>query len=209
MPDEPEVIRQRMEETRASLAEKLETLEQHVVQTVTGTTAAVSETVENVKEAVQETVDAVKGSVHDSVTTLKQAFDPARQMEEHPWLFMAGAVAVGYWSGRMVQNGHALAAEEAGYCAPVAAVPPLASTRPEMAQERRPGFLDTLASEFSGELNRVKALALGAGLALVRDLAMQAAPENLKPRIEEIADSITVKLGGEVIPGPIWPANNQ
>lgn len=210
MPDEPKVIRQRMEETRASLCEKLETLEQRVVQTVTGTTAAVSETVETVKEAVQETVDVVKGSVHESVETLKHAFDPARQLDQHPWLFMAGAVAVGYLGSRKLGNGQKLAAVEAtGYRAPATAAPQSASTRPEMAQERTPGLVETLASQFSGELNRFKALALGAGLGLVRDLAMQSAPENLRPRIEEIADSITVKLGGEVIPGPVWPSNSQ
>jgi hypothetical protein len=177
---------------------------------VTGTTAAVSETVENVKEAVQETVDAVKGSVHESVETLKHAFDPARQMDQHPWLFMAGAVAVGYWGGRMLEDGDRLADVEAnGYSAPAVAEPQFASTRPEMAQARSPGLVETVASQFSGELNRFKALALGAGLGLVRDLAVQSAPENLRPRIEEIADSITAKLGGEVIPGPVWPSNSQ
>jgi len=93
-----------MEETRASLADKLETLEQHVVETVTGTTAAVSETVENVKDAVHETVTSVKETVQDSVASVRNAFDISRQMNEHPWLLLSGSVALGYAVGRLLED---------------------------------------------------------------------------------------------------------
>jgi phosphate uptake regulator len=74
MDDSPEVIRLQMEETRASLSEKLETLEQQVVGTVQDARAAVTDTVETVKEAVHETVE-----------TVKDTFDIGAQMQRHPW----------------------------------------------------------------------------------------------------------------------------
>ena len=215
MPDEPQVIRQQMEQTRASLAEKLETLEQHVVQTVTGTTAAVSETVENVKEAVQETVDAVKGSVQDSVAAVKDTvqdsvasilarFDPSRHMHRHPWLFVTGAVVTGYCAGRMLENGSGTCSVRSARSYQPAAAPRYTETAAAETPQQRSGWLDMLTSQFSGEINRAKALAVGFAVGLARDLVAQRAPENLRERVAEIADSITSKLGGEVIEGPIW-----
>ena len=67
MDDEPEVIRQQMEETRSALTDKIERLEHQVVGTVQNTTRAVNDTVENVKEAVQETVSTVKDTVSGTV----------------------------------------------------------------------------------------------------------------------------------------------
>ena len=53
MDHEPEeVIKQQMLETRASLTDKLETLEQQVAGTVHSAKAAVTDTVDSVKEAV-------------------------------------------------------------------------------------------------------------------------------------------------------------
>jgi len=223
MPDEPEVIRQQMEETRADLAAKLETLEQHVVDTVTGTTSAVSETVENVKEAVQETVEAVKGSVQSGVESVKDAFDLSAQVDRHPWFFMAGSLALGFWGGLFMQQPHRRSRTSgrsaADYYSPRTAMgsprasalgenlagdgarQPFAGTSPT---ETRPGLLGSLTSEFSEEFKKLKSIAVGTGFGLVRDLLSQSLPESLKPRISEIVDNVTTKLGGEVVQGPIW-----
>src|SRR5713226_6434711 len=89
MDNEPEeVIKQQMLETRASLAEKLETLEQQVVGTVHSATSAVTDTVESVKDAVQHTVEAVKDT-----------FDLSHHVREHPWLMVGGSVTVGFAAG--------------------------------------------------------------------------------------------------------------
>jgi len=56
-----------MEETRASLTEKLGTLEQKVVGTVENATTVVTETVDAIKETVHETVATVQDGVKDSV----------------------------------------------------------------------------------------------------------------------------------------------
>jgi len=217
------VIRQQMEETRADLAAKLETLEQHVVDTVTGTTSAVSETVENVKEAVQVTVEAVKGSVQSGVESVKNAFDLSAQVERHPWFFMAGSVALGFWGGLFMQqsqrrsrtSGRSAAdsySSRTSMASPGASAlganltgdgarQPFAGTS---ATETHPGLLSSVTSEFSDEFKKLKSIAVGTGFGLVRDLLSQSLPESLKPRVAEIVDNVTTKLGGEVVQGPIW-----
>ncbi len=99
MENEPEVIQQQMQDTRTALTEKLETLEAKVVCSVEGATTAVTETVENVKQAVQETVTNVKETVHDAAESMKHAFDIGAYVDEHPWLMVGGAFAVGCLGG--------------------------------------------------------------------------------------------------------------
>jgi hypothetical protein len=71
-------------------------------------------------------------------------------------------------------------------------------------REQGPGLRQTLTSEFTDEFNKVKSLAVGAGLGLFRDFLLEKAPEALRPRIAEVIDSTTAKLGGEVVRGPMW-----
>ena len=113
MDAESTMIQQQMEETRNSLSEKLETLEQQVaenvqeasravtdsVDTIKETVGAVQETVAAVKETVEETVANVKGSVADTVTSVKDTFDLSLQVREHPWMMVGASVFVGYWVG--------------------------------------------------------------------------------------------------------------
>src|SRR5262249_3446394 len=110
--DEPEVIRQQMEDTRANLTQKLEALEQQVVGTVQNTTEAVTQTVETVKEAVQGTVAAVKGTVGDTVDTVKETvgavkdkLDLAACVQQYPWSAFGASVAGGYLIGRLLGAG--------------------------------------------------------------------------------------------------------
>src|SRR5437899_407531 len=98
MENEPEVIRERMQEKRTDLTTKLEALEQQVL----GVASSVTDTVESVKEGVQETVDAVKETVQDTVgavkntveetvSSVKETFDLRRQMQRHPWGMVGGS----------------------------------------------------------------------------------------------------------------------
>jgi len=116
MDDEPEVIRQQMEDTRSDLTRKIEALEHQVVSTVQSTTSAVTNTVESVKDAVQETVSAVKGTVSDTVCSVKETvsdtvegvketLDIRHQVEEHPWLMFGASVAAGYVGGLVLGGG--------------------------------------------------------------------------------------------------------
>jgi uncharacterized protein YjbJ (UPF0337 family) len=114
MDHETEVILEQMEGTRASLAQKLETLENQVVGTIQEATSTVSETVQQVKDAVTDTVETVKGTVEGTVETVKdtvqgtvetvkETFDLRRQVENHPWLMFGGSLATGFVAGQMMQ----------------------------------------------------------------------------------------------------------
>jgi len=170
---EPEVIKHQMEETRASLADKIETLEQHVLGTVQETTSAVSDTAEKVTEAVEgtvetvkETVESVKESVMESVEsvkeTVKETFDLRLQTERHPWLVFGGSVALGLAAGYLAprllegskRRGNSDGRGELGYRAAEAA--PAASAVPAVAGR----FASWLKDAIGPEVERLKELAL-------------------------------------------------
>lgn len=138
-----ELIRQQMEETRTSLTEKLETLENKVAGTVEEATCAVSETVEAIKETVQETVATVKDSVRDTVSTVKDSveggvttvkgwFDLPAHFEEHPWIMFGGSVAAGYLMDCLLNPAPA---EASAVVSPaLASMAPSASSMPGMRE---------------------------------------------------------------------------
>lgn len=121
MENETDVIKQQMLETRTSMTEKIEALENKVASQVTATTTAVAETVDSVKEtvgnvvnAVESTVGAVKDSVESAagavsdtvestVESVKQAFDVPAWLE-NPWVLLGGSVLLGYVGGRLLSS---------------------------------------------------------------------------------------------------------
>jgi len=104
MENETDVIRDQMLETRTSLTEKLEALEEKVVSTVQGTTESVQEAVQAVTESVQDTVTNVSESVQDTVESVKSTFDIRQHVEAHPWAMFGGAVAIGFLGGRLMPS---------------------------------------------------------------------------------------------------------
>ena len=113
-----------IEETRASMSEKLELLEERVRDTLVETKTAVGDIVENVKDTVDGTLDAVKetvggakstvenivenvkGTMDDTVTMVKQSFDLRYQVEQHPWLMVGGSVVAGSVLASLMHRGH-------------------------------------------------------------------------------------------------------
>jgi ElaB/YqjD/DUF883 family membrane-anchored ribosome-binding protein len=222
MADETEMIKHQMEETRSSLAEKLETLEHQVMETVQGATSAVTDTVENVKDAVQETVDTVKGSVTETVETVKHTFDLKLQVDRRPWTMFAGSVAMGYLGGclmprasRMLggrsfmdlgptyQRPEPFQGEAARGYEAVTDTSRSNGFRSEPAASTGMSWLAGLGGMFESELGKLKKLAIGTAMAAVRDLIQPSIPEPMKPQLEELINNFTTKLGGEVIEGPI------
>ncbi len=228
MANETEVIRERMEETRNDLSDKLEMLEQQVVDTVQDATSAVSEavqsakdvvetvkdsvegTVESVKGAVEGTVDSVNQTMHDTVESVKQTFDLPRQVDQHPWLMVGGAVAVGFVAGKLLTNApdvRRTAGRVAESLRPTAQrfTSAAASTAGAFgaAASTAGNWLNTLENMFGPELKQVKELAIGSLLGLVRDSAVQSAPEPMREKVREIIDGFTSKLGGKPVEGPI------
>jgi len=218
MDNESEVIHQQMEETRTALQDKLETLEQQVKNTVQDATEAVSDTVATVKDAVQDTVDSVKGTVHETVESVKDTFDIAGHVQTHPWPMFLGATALGFVAGRMLNR--VVASTPA---AAMAAVPsPVQEYRPngiptgngfanggytqqEVAQPQQPkqSWWSWLADHYGEEISKVKGLAVGTIGGIIREMVTSSVAPALAGQIKEVVDGTTVKLGGQVVEGPI------
>jgi len=197
---EPEVIRQEIDETRSALTEKLEALEQQVTGTVERAKDSVEETIANVRESVEETVTSVKETMQDTVASVKETFDLPLQVERRPWLMLGGAAVAGYAMGAMLgrrrtsSDGTVERMSTSGRqpLAPVEEPRPAYHAEPE---PQGPSFFD----RYSEELDRVKGLGIGLALGLVRDIAKQNLPQ-LAPQIDRLAESFTTKLGGESVP---------
>jgi hypothetical protein len=81
MPDEVHLIKQRMEEKRADLADKIETLENTLMGTVQTTLLGASEVVNKVEQTFENVTGAVTGSVEESVAAVKETFNIRRQVD--------------------------------------------------------------------------------------------------------------------------------
>jgi len=191
---ELEVIHHEMEEKRASLAEKLDTLENHVLGTVQEATSAVSHTVEDVKSVVDTVTDSVKGTVESVAETVKHTFDMRDHVRRHPWGMFCGAVAVGFVGGRMIASAQSEPAQPTP-AAPPPAPPPAPAPRPAARQRE-----EESQSGMNELLQRVKGLALGALMKVVRDMLSESLPETMKADVMTVVDDFTTKLGGKPVP---------
>jgi ElaB/YqjD/DUF883 family membrane-anchored ribosome-binding protein len=202
---EPEVIRRQMEAQRAALDEKLDALENRIVQTVDDAREAVAETVQTVKEGVHDSVATVRDSVHSSVETVKDALNVESHVQRHPWAMFGGSIAAGFAAGwllrrwgaeRSVSERGAVLAPPAPAATPAPAAVP--TPFPEQAANGASWTAD-LGNTFAPELEELKGFAIGAVMGLVRDLVTESLPDAVRPRFNAIADSITTKLGGQPV----------
>jgi ElaB/YqjD/DUF883 family membrane-anchored ribosome-binding protein len=197
MNQEPDEIREHIEETRSALTEKLETLEQGVKETVHEAKAAVTDTIENVKETVKGTVETVKDSL-----------DVRSYVQEHPWPMFAGSVAFGWALGHMFRssNGDKIS-QMASNGTPMETnnrfTEEVAAPKNGRPEDRHKGVLSSVIEKLRPEINELEGIAIGAVGALVRDLIKQAAAEPLAGRLEHVANRVTAKLGGQVIQEPL------
>jgi hypothetical protein len=207
MASEPDVsdLHQEIDQTRADLTEKLETLENQVRETVASATENVGETIENVTSTVQETVDQVK-----------RTFDLRYQVQERPWTMVSGAVVAGLVVGAVVARQNRGSAwgppppANHGYGGLRPAHGELATSggRQALAPEpAQPSFLGGLAHQFEPEMEKVKELAIGLVAGLIRDWVKQAVPA-FRQQIDEVMNSATTKLGGEPAQGPVFGASS-
>lgn len=203
MPDEPEAIRQEMDETRCSLTEKISILEERVVETVQDASEGVKDTIEKVKVAVEESVCKVKETVGGTVDTVKETFSIRTQVERRPWVAMASAVGIGFLAGHWLSQ-----PERASIKQPTlrpkrygngAHREPTASFA-AAAPASEPGIVDHLSKTFEAELTQIKGLAIGTLGGIVRDLVSDIVPDMLRPSITEVMNGFTTKLGGQAMP---------
>jgi len=223
MDQKPEVIRQQMQVTRATLTDKLEALENKVVGTVEEATSAVTDTVNCVKGAVQDTVHSVKGSVRDTVDTVKESVNIVHHVERHPWLMFGASVATGYigcallfsaapsrrsargvrhpdqWGQGPARLGGAASGET--YVAHEGNGHHREAARPEAKPDQN--FLATLTEKFGPEIDKLKSVAIGTLFGFGRELLARSVPGPISSQLNNLVDDVTRKLGGEPVRGPL------
>jgi len=200
-----------------------------VAETVQQVKEAVTDTVEAVKGTVEGTVETVKDTVQGTVESVKETFDLRRQVENHPWLMFGGSFAVGFLTSRFLGGSmrpdvlagvwHSAAALGRASASPQEPQSWQGGTgqaydefagergtqpvsRPEPAPQK-PGWLDSLAEALGPELGKLKGLAIGTALGVVRDMVTQSAPPEVGTQLAEMVNGVTTRLGGEVIHGPV------
>jgi ElaB/YqjD/DUF883 family membrane-anchored ribosome-binding protein len=214
-----------MEETRASMTEKLEVLAERVRDTVEGAKSTGEDMLENVKETVDETVGAakktigearstvegiienVKDTMDDTTTRVKQSFDLRYQTDHHPWVMLSGSVLAGYllgglgtrntaWSYRTRRTWTGTEATHRGYFATTVA--PDVENQPASSspsQTRTSSLWDGTLGQFKEEFDMLKGAVIAALMSNVREIAKQSWP-GIAPQVEKAIDSATAKLGG-------------
>jgi len=189
-----------MEQTRSSLAGKLEALESEFRGTVEGATSAVANTV----ETVEKTVENVKESVKETVETVKDTFNVRRQVERHPWAMFGGAFLVGSLLGGLLGRSHRRRRQSAPAETP-------SPTPPEPARNGgyRNGATKKQSQEakesdeggpFHSAFESVKGLAVGTLMGTLRDVLVNAVPSNLADDLAGVVDNLTTRLGGKTLP---------
>lgn len=211
MENEPDVIRDQMQETRTALTEKLDTLQQKVSDTVENITTPVTETVQSVKEAVSDTVESVKDTVSGAAESVKETLDVQRHVERHPWPMMLGGVAVGFVLGRLLPSPTEVvrAAVSATDSVTTGMSQPTQSHNgarlvagPQPASTEA-GVLGGITEAVQGELGKLTGLGVSLGVGMLRDVVTQATKGEVGDRIKEWMDDLTQKLGGRAFSEPI------
>lgn len=81
-------------QTRVAIAEKLGVMEQHV-----GTT------MQHARTMMTQVADKTTSSVCETMQATKEIFDPRVHAARHPWVFVGGALALGYAVGTLYRRG--------------------------------------------------------------------------------------------------------
>jgi ElaB/YqjD/DUF883 family membrane-anchored ribosome-binding protein len=168
-------MRHDIDSTRAAMADKLEALENRVVDTV-----------QSAKATVEDSLQTAK----DTVASVKRTFDIKHQIEQRPWTMVGGCFLAGLAVGHLIPQGRSQystppsgPAQNGNYVT--------GGSSPQLAAES-----PSILAPFQKEIDQVKGIAIGYLMGLVRDSIKDSVPQ-LAPKIDELMDGITTKLGGE------------
>lgn len=169
-------IIQKVRLTCTELAAKFEQLHRQVIKPV---------------EVAKDAVASTMGTVTDTVSSAKHVVEAVGEhVARQPWLAMFGSIAAGLGAG-LLMGGKSTSTTEStiattafnGFSAPIPAPP------------TKPGFL-------SRQINKITGVAVGAGLAVVRDLVKDQMPD-WADAADSIAIDLTEQLGAVPFTGPI------
>jgi archaellum component FlaC len=104
-----------IDETRSAVTEKLEMLEERVLETMEGTKSTidgvmnnikqVQVTVEDAKSAVDNVLETVKFAMDETLERVKYATDIMEQVDRNPWIMFGSAILMGYVLSSINYNG--------------------------------------------------------------------------------------------------------
>lgn len=200
-----DLIRNDMKETRTAMTDKLETLEQKVG----GATTAVTDTVQAIKDSVTDTVATVKETVQDSAKAVKDWFNITGHVQEHPWMFFGGSVALGYFLGSVRGN-----APQKEPSQQPSVSPPKESSVKNALRHPRMGLsqkapVPSAPNTLFHELGVLKSMAIGALFGTARELITNAVPAAVKPQLMEIFEKVSKKADEEKAPESEWARDLQ
>jgi len=199
MPEQAELIRKQMANTRCSISEKLDLLERRVVNTVEGASNAVNDTVETVKQSVRE-----------SVHSLQSGLDPIHQADRHPWTTFTVCLGACYAVGRLLEDRPGPRSAVIDH--PAAWPHPSPSKETSSHGGARPGaastFVRNIVEPLEPDLHKLKQMGIGMLFGVVRDFLHEVAPEPIRTRVNEVVDDVTRRMGGEPVQGPILESLN-
>jgi hypothetical protein len=216
MDDDVEMIQREIGDTRAGLTDRASALEKQVMDLAHDTTAAVKDVVHTAKDAVTESANQVQHAVHETTQTVKQALDLKRQVERHPLAMFGAFMAVGYLTSRCLEGMNGAGQGTDSQLSALASSPDSDSPDGSYRGEGAPlvgvhhnadgnGF----GGKYATEIGRLRKLAISTALSGVRDYIAASTPEPIGTELSSIIDSLTLKLGGKPIPGPIMSSNNK
>jgi len=224
MEDQNESIMKDMEVTRSALTEKLEALESTVlektkpvaeaVERVSEAAAGIAEDVKDTVHGVKDTVHEVKETVAETVDTVTSAFNLRQHAERHPWAAFSFAATAGCILGTVLgRAGQRTRRRSISSSAPRPKHGKGGgngwSHRAEPAQHTDGAQPAAQESLFADELRRLKGLAIGALMGVVRDLAKRVLPDALSQKVAEEVDGLTSRLGAEPLRGSVLGEERQ
>lgn len=178
-------------DTRVAIAEKLELLEQRIIDTAEGATMKFSRMLEETTEHVNQMVDKTKS-----------ALNPIHKVDEYPWIMLGGAICAGFAIGLMESRSRS---QRSGVYPYYPAGARASRVMPESAREARAGngsadgvydyypsgsqsqtahtarsqttVWESMSHEFSQEAEQAKGVLLQVGRSLMMELARKMLPE--------------------------------
>jgi len=141
--------RRRIVAAQLAMAEKLETVEKQIGETVVGVQSAISDVLNNVKDTVSDTADSVK-----------RTFDLPYQTRQHPWLMFGSAVLVGYMLGG--RGSKPRIGKRNGY-----------ESDADPQHQVQQGLATGVLNQFKGEIGSLRSAAVGAIITALWEIAKQ------------------------------------
>lgn len=134
--------------------------------------------IELTKDSLREKLNELGVEVESTLDDVKRLFNLPYQMQERPWLFFGGCVALGMLVGRANRSENPFKAS---------------------ATVTKDSVIDTIISICDEELQQLKSVAIGTFMGTCREMAKDALPQCCSANVGKIFDAETVQLGGKAI----------